>query len=164
MARESFVVSFGAKRHRYELTDHVECEEGIWMPRRVRNIYFDCAATEPEKRKRRVVDSRVFVDEISVNTLSERDFEFSPSAGALLTYDSGCPDADYPRQAVEGGHELLCEVARKMSHLVSKSPPPQVTWNFAPLLVALGIVVFSETVRAFVAGSIRGSSRGTSGV
>jgi hypothetical protein len=111
VARETFHPKTGVLMQRYELSRHEEVAPKIWIPKKLRNIQFDFSAKTEEGQKRRVIDGFFDVEEIEVNTLSESDFDFTPPAGALLTYDAQNPNAKYPYQSVTGGEELLDRLA-----------------------------------------------------
>ncbi len=138
LAREVRNKKNGALVFRYELRDNQEAAQGIWIPKKLRNIQFDCTATSEEGRKRRVIDGFFDVEVMEANTLTEADFVFTPPPGALLTYDEHEPDAAYPYQSVPGGEEMLDRIAEWIRTIY---PPRKIATEKNDLSWTIGFLV-----------------------
>ncbi|MDG3005996.1 hypothetical protein [Paludisphaera mucosa] len=52
---------------RYEMDDHREVGDGIWIPGRFRSMQFDSNAQSPQLRERLVIDAAFLIDDVEVN-------------------------------------------------------------------------------------------------
>lgn len=103
MARELYREQSAVRLERFELSDHVELEPEIWLPRHVRHVRFD-----PDRDTETVlVDFTYEVKEWRLNQLTPEAFKFQPRPGELWLN----PPDKLPRQMEAGVDDYLDDVA-----------------------------------------------------
>ncbi len=74
----------GAIDSRFEMMEHEEVGDNIWLPKRFRIVRFDTNAHKPQLRKRVVYDATFLVEDITVNEdVTESNFQHMYSPGTV---------------------------------------------------------------------------------
>jgi hypothetical protein len=149
LARETYHPKTGILMQRYELSDHQEVTDGIWLPKKLRNIQYDFAAQTKEGQKRKVIDGYFDVIEIEVNSLTESDFDFTPQSGALLLHDDREPNVQYPYQSVSAGYEMLDHLSQWIrTNTMSKTQTfTKSFWGWSVGLFVILVIILLEIQR-----------------
>lgn len=103
LARELRDPESGHTMQRFELTDHIACNGGVWIPREIRNMRYTLGAKgEPSRLE---TDATFVLSEIRVNDVADREFAWSPRPGSIELSSDG----SY-RQVVQGGVDHCDEI------------------------------------------------------
>jgi hypothetical protein len=117
--------------------DFIEVKGGIWLPIQVRQQVFRRElAGGAVLQNLRIADARLRLDNLTINSTTERDFVFSPEPGTLVrNWNNG------EIRQVPGGHQVfdsILRTARNEVALRSRDSPasPRPDW-FAVMLLAV---------------------------